>query len=143
MPMIDAKMNEVYWAIYGLDEEGDLKIIEKDQVNTLAEISARVEDIRESIEAKTGQYENVTLYGVGDGWLLDEGATSLLDVTLVEDRHYPRAGDIALLAKRDLDRGLGLYADQVSPIYLRHNIAMTIEEQKAFREEKAREKAER
>ncbi|PWD86279.1 tRNA (adenosine(37)-N6)-threonylcarbamoyltransferase complex dimerization subunit type 1 TsaB [Ignatzschineria cameli] len=142
MPMIDAKMNEVYWAIYGLDEEGDLKIIEKDQVNTLAEIYARVEDIRESIEAKTGQYENVTLYGVGDGWLLDEEALTRLAATLVEDRHYPRAGDIALLAKRDLERGLGLYADQVSPVYLRHNIAMTIEEQKAFRAEKAKEKAE-
>lgn len=142
MPILDAKMNEVYWGVYALDEEGDLRIIAKDQVNSLSEIYEQVEEIKEKIESKTGKYKDFQFLGLGDGWLLDEASVGTIGVKLIEDRHYPRAGDIALLAKKDLAKGLGLYADQVSPIYLRHNIAMTIEEQQAFRAEKAREKAE-
>ncbi len=127
MPMLDAKMHEVYWGIYALDEAGELKIVEKDQVSSLEEVYARFGG-------------DQSFLAVGDGWGLDPESIGKLNATLIEDRHYPRAGDIALLAIRDLQKGLGLYADQVSPIYLRHNIAMTIEEQKAFRAEKAKEK---
>ncbi len=126
MPMLDAKMNEVYWAIYALDQDGELIIIEEDQVASLEDVYQKLAD------------RDLSLLAVGDGWALDAEALSTLNATLIEDRHYPRAGDIALLAKKDLTKGLGLYADQVAPVYLRHNIAMTIEEQKAFREEKAR-----
>lgn len=127
MPMLDAKMNEVYWAIYALDDAGELIVIEKDQVNSLAEVYAHLAE------------KDYELLAVGDGWELSSESLEKLNATLIEDRHYPRAGDIALLAKGDLEKGLGLYADQVSPVYLRHNIAMTIEEQKAFREERAKE----
>lgn len=127
MPMLDAKMHEVYWGIYALDEEGELKIVEEDQVSSLEEVYARFGG-------------DQSFLAVGDGWGLEPESIGKLNATLIEDRHYPRAGDIALLAIRDLEKGLGLYADQVSPIYLRHNIAMTIEEQKAFRAEKAKEK---
>ena len=127
MPMLDAKMHEVYWGIYALDEEGELKIVEEDQVSSLEEVYARFGG-------------DQSFLAVGDGWGLDPESIGKLNATLIEDRHYPRAGDIALLAIRDLQKGLGLYADQVSPIYLRHNISMTIEEQKAFRAEKAKEK---
>lgn len=126
MPILDAKMHEVYWAVYALDQDGELMVIEEDQVSSLETIYEHFAD------------RNQPLLAVGDGWELDPSSLSKLDATLIEDRHYPRAGDIALLAKRDLEKGLGLYADQVAPVYLRHNIAMTIEEQKAFREEKAK-----
>ncbi len=126
MPMLDAKMNEVYWAIYALDQDGELIIIEEDQVDSLANVYQKLAE------------RELSLLAVGDGWALDPDALSTLNATLIEDRHYPRAGDIALLAKKDLAKGLGLYADQIAPVYLRHNIAMTIEEQKAFREEKAK-----
>lgn len=126
MPMLDAKMNEVYWAIYALDSAGELVVIEEDQVNSLEEIYALLAD------------KGHELLAVGNGWELAEESLEKLNATLIANRHYPRAGDIALLAKGDLEKGLGLYADQVSPVYLRHNIAMTIEEQKAFREEKAK-----
>lgn len=125
MPMLDAKMNEVYWAIYALDEDKQLINIAEDQVNTLEEIYALFAESSEPV------------LGIGDGWTLDSEAVEKLNATMIVDRHYPRAGDIALLAKRDLDKGLGLYADQVSPVYLRHNIALTIEEQQALRAAKA------
>ena len=141
MPVMDAKMQEVYWGVYALDDDGDLKIIEKDQVNSLEEIYAKLDDIREGIESKTGKYGEFKFLGVGDGWLLDESALETMGVTLVEDHNYPRAGDLTLLAMKDLEKGLGLYADQVSPVYLRHNIALTIEEQKALRAEKAKAQA--
>ena len=128
MPMLDAKMDEVYWAIYALDDNGELIIVEEDQVNSLAEVYEKMAD------------QGHELLAVGDGWALDVEAVTNLNAVLIEDRHYPRAGDIALLALRDLEKGLGLYADQVSPVYLRHNIEMTIEEQKAFREEQAQAK---
>lgn len=126
MPILDAKMNEVYWAVYALDQEGELIVIEEDQVSSLDVIYERFADRKEPLLA------------VGDGWELDSSSHEKLNATRIEDRHYPRAGDIALLAQKDLVKGLGLYADQVAPVYLRHNIAMTIEEQKAFREEKAK-----
>lgn len=141
MPIMDAKMNEVYWGVYALDDDGDLKIIEKDQVNSLADVYAKRDDICEQIEAKTGKYGEFKFLAVGDGWALDAGSLETMGTTFVEDHNYPRAGDLTLLAMKDLEKGLGLYADQVSPVYLRHNIALTIEEQKALRAEKAREQA--
>ncbi len=124
MPMLDAKMNEVYWGLYRLDQDGDIESIEKDQVGTLESIYHFFAD------------KEIEVLGIGDGWALDGAAVERLHAKMIVDRHYPRAGDIALLARRDLERGLGLYADQVSPVYLRHNIALTIEEQQALRDAK-------
>ncbi len=121
MPMMDAKMQEVYWGLYALDEEGELKILEGDQVSSLDALYEQYEGKGEGI------------IGVGDGWLLDEESAAIIGVDQVADKKHPRAGEVALLAIDDLEKGLGLYADQVSPIYLRHNVALTLEEQAALR----------
>lgn len=121
MPMMDAKMQEVYWGLYALDEEGELKILESDQVSSLDALYEQYEGKGEGI------------IGVGDGWLLDEESATIIGADQVADKKHPRAGEVALLAIDDLEKGLGLYADQVSPIYLRHNVALTLEEQAALR----------
>lgn len=121
MPMMDAKMQEVYWALYGLDDNGQIRAVEADQVSSLDAIYEQYE----------GKGEGVV--GVGDGWLLDEESAAILGLDEIADKKHPRAGEVALLAIQDIEKGLGLYADQVSPIYLRHNIALTLEEQAALR----------
>ena len=69
MPMLDAKMNEVYWAIYALDQDGELIIIEEDQVASLEDVYQKLAD------------RDLSLLAVGDGWALDAEALSTLNAT--------------------------------------------------------------
>ncbi len=130
LTIMDAKMNEIYWAVYTRGEKGRLVTVFEDQVSSM---DAMIEAV------KAHGFES--LYGVGDGFDLDPALKETLNLVEISSRKHPRAGEVALLAINDIEQNLGLYADQVSPIYLRHDIALTIEEQEAARQKKAAEAA--
>ncbi len=126
LPIMDAKMNEVYWGLYGEGEAPKL-------VNPLIpDTVSSLDLIYEQFEGRGDQ-----IIGVGDGWALDSEAVNIIKPALLLEQKHPRAGEVALLALNDLEQSLGLYADQVSPIYLRNNVALTLEEQRAARALKA------
>ncbi len=123
--MLDAKMKEVYWGVYRLEE--------KQVIAVLPEKVTKIEEIPNF----SGIVGLGNIIGAGDGWNVAPNWAEALKPELIEKNVYPRAGEIALLSLKDLESGMGLDADQVSPTYLRNNIALTIEEREALKKEEA------
>lgn len=119
--MLDAKMKEVYWGVYRLEDKYVASVL-PDKVSKISDVP--------NFAGIVGLGD---IIGAGDGWNVASDWIEALSPALIEKNVYPRAGDVALLSLRDLDHGLGLHAEHVSPIYLRENIALTIEEQKALK----------
>ena len=71
-----------------------------------------------------------TGFGAADGVLAQRLASrfSAIDATAL-----PHAADVARLAARAYALGEAVPADQVEPAYLRHNVALTLEQQRALR----------
>lgn len=121
--MLDAKMKEVYWGVYRLED--------KEVVTVLPEQVTKIDEIPNF----AGIVGLANIIGAGDGWNVTPNWIEALKPEFIEKNVYPRAGDIALLSIDDFENGMALDADQVSPIYLRNNIALTVEEQKALKKE--------
>ncbi|WP_077928748.1 tRNA (adenosine(37)-N6)-threonylcarbamoyltransferase complex dimerization subunit type 1 TsaB [Wohlfahrtiimonas populi] len=121
--MLDAKMKEVYWGVYRLED--------KEVVTVLPEQVTKIDEIPNF----AGIVGLANIIGAGDGWNVTPNWVEALKPEFIEKNVYPRAGEIALLSIDDFENGMALDADQVSPIYLRNNIALTIEEQEALKKE--------
>ena len=121
--MLDAKMKEVYWGVYRLED--------KEVITVLPEQVTKIDEIPNF----TGIVGLANIIGAGDGWNVTPNWLEALQPEFIEKNVYPRAGEIALLSIDDFENGMALDADQVSPIYLRNNIALTIEEQEALKRE--------
>lgn len=121
--MLDAKMKEVYWGVYRLED--------KEVITVLPEKVTRIDEIPNF----TGIVGLANIIGAGDGWNVTPNWVEALKPEFIEKNVYPRAGEIALLSIDDFENGMALDADQVSPIYLRNNIALTIEEREALKKE--------
>lgn len=106
---LDARMDELYWAVYQLD--GAL----------VREIGAErldpPETMREPEQAWT------SMRGVGSGWCYRERMPAAWQVPEVCLELTPRASAIARLADRNLRRGEQLAAEQALPRYLRDKVA--------------------
>lgn len=121
--MLDAKMKEVYWGVYRVED--------KEVITVLPEQVTKIDEIPNF----TGIVGLANIIGAGDGWNVTPNWVEALQPEFIEKNVYPRAGEIALLSIDDFENGMALDADQVSPIYLRNNIALTIEEQEALKKE--------
>ena len=113
----------VYWGVYRLED--------KEVVTVLPEQVTKIDEIPNF----TGIVGLANIIGAGDGWNVTPNWVEALKPEFIEKNVYPRAGEIALLSIDDFENGMALDADQVSPIYLRNNIALTIEEQEALKKE--------
>jgi len=106
---IDARMNEVYWGYYQLEN------------------SLMTSCVEEGICAadQVPLPEGDDWYGAGTGW---ESYADLLasrlegKISATSPQSYPHAIDIIDLAKRIFDQGKAVSAEQVSPVYLRDNV---------------------
>lgn len=121
--MLDAKMKEVYWGVYRMEDRQVVSVL-PDQVTKITDVPNF-----------TGIVGLGNIIGAGDGWEVAQNWAEALQPEFIESNVYPRAGEIALLSVDDFESGMGLDAEQVSPIYLRNNIALTIEEQQALKAE--------
>ncbi|MFZ6746618.1 tRNA (adenosine(37)-N6)-threonylcarbamoyltransferase complex dimerization subunit type 1 TsaB [Undibacterium sp. JH2W] len=106
--ILDARMNEVYWAQYRLSETGWQEI----SVPALASLDAALAAIT---------LENPQLV-LGNGLTLPESVryASLLCM--------PHAKQVGVLGRGGFTAGLGLPADHAQPLYLRNKIALTTAE---------------
>lgn len=107
--VLDARMNEVYWAHYRFD--GALWQIQAAPALATLEVALNY----------AGAHQ-VPL-ALGEGVHLPE---SLQEMTWV--REMPHAVAVARLAVSDLARGLQVDAAQAQPVYLRNKIALTMAE---------------
>lgn len=101
IPALDARMSEVYTALYALKKD-HIVCLEREKVC--------------SPEVLQAMYENASpgTFRIGSGW--DLSASTLTA--------YPHAKDIAFIARSEWQQGFaGISADQVLPVYLRDEVA--------------------
>jgi tRNA threonylcarbamoyladenosine biosynthesis protein TsaB len=110
-PCIDARMGEVYWAVYRRGESGMAELLGEEAVLSADRVWF------------PSQAEGM---GIGSGWktfgsVLQERLGSGL-VSILPDR-FPRAAMVARLGDHAFRRGVFVEPDQALPVYLRDNVA--------------------
>ncbi|MCL4315680.1 MAG: tRNA (adenosine(37)-N6)-threonylcarbamoyltransferase complex dimerization subunit type 1 TsaB [Gammaproteobacteria bacterium] len=106
----DARMNEVYWAAYRLDQNGLMSLRGDEQVCTPATAPAP---------------EQGAWFGVGSGW---QSYGALLEARLggrlsgYQADCYPQARDVARLAQSAYAQGAAVSAEHALPVYLRNEV---------------------
>jgi tRNA threonylcarbamoyladenosine biosynthesis protein TsaB len=106
---MDARMGEVYWGIYRLDNEQIMQCEGKEQVSTASQI----------------QLSQGLWYGIGSGWqayseiLLDRYHEQI--VNLASDK-YPQARAMLPLALKAFTTGQTVSAENALPVYLRNRV---------------------
>lgn len=115
----DARMKELYWAAYEIDQH-DLPVTVIDE-----QVIAP-----ESVPLPSGS----DWLGVGSGWRAYADQLSPItskNVNDIDSTLLCRAYDIALLGAAEFQRGKSVPAEQALPIYLRDQVAQTIAERQA------------
>ena len=118
---IDARMGEVY--VGAFERNGD------ELIAISAELVAAPDKI--VLPDDHGGWHGVgTGFSAVDGALRSHLGSQLLSV---DTSVLPRAADVARLAVAACARGEAVAPERVEPAYLRNNVALTLEEQKALR----------
>ncbi|HKK05193.1 MAG TPA: tRNA (adenosine(37)-N6)-threonylcarbamoyltransferase complex dimerization subunit type 1 TsaB [Gammaproteobacteria bacterium] len=112
---IDARMDEVYWGAYELEDgQGERTMV------------LRGEERVVSPDAVSVPSAGASWFGAGSGWYAHGAAlVQAVGERLAgrEDTRYPQAHDIAVLGAAALRRGEGVAAEQALPVYLRDEVA--------------------
>ena len=106
---LDARMKEVYWSVYEVQQGRPVAVSEE----FVMPPEAVVEQVRSlGID---------TLFGIGSGWHYSD-LKELQPESILEDIN-PVASDMIALAQSALLNGTTVDADQAQPIYLRDSVA--------------------
>lgn len=108
MPMIDARMNEVYWGVYQ-NIDGLAQSLGDDRLNIPEDI---VYDLPEVIAV-----------GAGDGWQFR--ARVSVQPVMIDEQVSSDAEQVLTLAIDALERGQSIPIEQVEPRYLRNKTTWT------------------
>lgn len=112
LPAYDARMQELYWAAYQVNEQGLVEPVGREQVLS-------VEDL--------GPPAGHDWYGVGSGWAAyGEQLLARLGAEVVKGSDPEilcSAYDVALLGVAGFSRGEAVPAESALPVYLRDNVA--------------------
>ncbi|NOQ13539.1 MAG: tRNA (adenosine(37)-N6)-threonylcarbamoyltransferase complex dimerization subunit type 1 TsaB [Methyloprofundus sp.] len=115
---VDARMNEIYWAVYQRDAEGYAQLLGQEKVQPATEVDAL----------------QLTGYGIGSGWQrYEQVLTERLGGQLIgfDADYLPHSAQIALLAAVAVKRGQTVPVEQAMPVYLRDKVAKTTLERAA------------
>ena len=107
---MDARMSEIYWAVYQRDAEGFAQALQD-------EVVAPAEAI---------EFPDISGVGLGTGWgnYQQPLMTKLADrVIRIEADLRPRARAIARLGEQQFANGLAVPVEQALPVYLRDKVA--------------------
>lgn len=118
---IDARMGEVYAGAF-LRKEDDVVALGGETVSAPDAVG---------LPGADGPW-----HGVGTGFAAAEGALRARlaeHIPAIDAAALPRAGNVARLAARAWDRGERVAPEKVEPAYLRNNVALTLDQQKARR----------
>jgi tRNA threonylcarbamoyladenosine biosynthesis protein TsaB len=111
-PCIDARMKEVYWAVYRRDGDGFANLVGAEAVVEADQVLFPREACGFGIGSGWGTYRNILHSALGQ-----ERVAGLLK------GRFPRASWIAHLALRIVTQGGCVSADAAQPVYLRDNVA--------------------
>lgn len=115
LAVIDARMSEVYWSAYDIDDNGLVSAIADEQVCAVDVIQLPASD---------------NWLGVGSGWTSYAGELKGLCTNVrVEADRFPRARDIARLGIAAFEHGEAVAAEFAVPVYLRDNVAKKKQQQ--------------
>lgn len=106
LSILDARMQEVYWGMYQLDDLGLMQNVMPDAIGLPAQVHVPE-------ESRTGWYGAGSGWGVYSAQLPSVNASHVLTV---------EAFDIITLALPLFKSGNTLTADQIKPVYLRNNV---------------------
>lgn len=118
-PCIDARMGEVYWAVYRHGESGGMECLQTEQVVVAGQVA--LPDC--GTDADSPEIKGI---GIGSGFAtyavpLAERLGSRLTGVLPD--RFPTATCIAKLAAQAYDKGQWVSAEQALPVYLRDDVA--------------------
>lgn len=112
---IDARMNEVYNALYQLDQHGIMQAVIAESVLAPAKLSERVYRKIDNRELA---------YGVGTGWQAYHAElTGMIKNTDDIDILYPQASSMLMLAKDQFIQGKTVNAENAQPVYVRDTVS--------------------
>ncbi len=117
---VDARMHEIYWAVYQRDTEGFAQLIGVEKVQPASEVDAL----------------QLTGYGIGSGWqAYEQVLTQRLGAQLLgfDAEYLPRSAQIALLGAVGVQREQAVSVAQAMPVYLRDKVAKTTAEREALK----------
>jgi len=107
---MDARMGEIYFAVYQKDELGYAKLLGEEKV-TPAELIT---------------FPDLTGAGIGTGWgVYHDMLMQRLGwrIGLIETGNLPRAGAVARLGAHGYELGLAVDVEDAQPVYLRNKVA--------------------
>jgi len=104
---MDARMQEVYWALYEVQSNGLVRLIGDEQVGNPQ--SVVIGDIDIAI-------------GVGTGWRAYPVLRERFPELQIDDTLLPRAAEIVLLGQAQFEAGLATSAKEAQPVYLRDQV---------------------
>ena len=116
---VDARMGEIYWAVYQRDADGYAQLLGQEKVQPASEVDAL---------QQAG-------YGIGSGWqCYEQELTDRLGEQLLgfDADYLPHSAQIALLGAVGVQRGQTVPVEQAMPVYLRDKVAKTTAERVAL-----------
>ncbi len=110
VPVIDARMNEVYWGLYRRGQDGLVVLSGQERVGSAADV----------VLPDDGRW-----FGCGSGW--DTYHETLCRAHQACEQHwqpecFPHAQDIALLGRKDYQQGAYTSPEAATPVYLRNKV---------------------
>jgi len=108
---IDARMKEVYWGVYRIEDQGAMTLLNPEIVATASEVTI----------PKGGHW-----FGAGSAWkAYEEILKTRLGQHLqgIDPEPLPHAHDIAVIGATEYQHGNSVPAEQALPVYLRNNVA--------------------
>ncbi len=107
----DARMGEIYWGAYSLDDNDFVKLV-GDEVVCAPQL------LPVPLEA------GLAWFAAGGGWRICNGAAvcESVNITGMDAECLPHARDVALLATSYFKKGMAVSAEHALPVYLRDNV---------------------
>ena len=123
MPLIDARMDEVYWGIYK-NIDGRAEAVCGDALNVPEDVGAAI--LKQGVVklSNPGQKlsDNIDI-GIGDGWQFrDRISVQPLEI---KEQITSDAEQVLALSVDAYDRGHSVSVEQVEPLYLRNEVSWT------------------
>lgn len=110
LPCIDARMREVYYALYEVNRDAVMQLIGDEHVISPSSIEVEVGD---------------DCIGAGSGWkaYAEVLSAQFPKITAYDAEAFPRAEYVARLGQYHFERGHTVAATQALPVYLRDQVA--------------------
>lgn len=104
---LDARMGEVYWAVYGSNEQGLARLLGAEKLDRISDVI-----VDDSIS-----------HGVGHGWLVGQEIWRARRSIVVDGNLLPDARSLLKLAEQAVNQGHTCTAENISINYLRNQVA--------------------